>query len=399
MQKNYDITILGGGMVGLMLANLLLDLPLRIAIVDPQLPETQWRADDYPLRVSAINEASRQLFEQLRLWQSLASETAVCDKMCVWDEHSNGEITFDATELGVDYLGAIVPNRLMRKVLWENCQNSNNVTFFCPSGTKQFLDAGQYRLLILEDGTRLQTHLVVGADGKRSWLRGQLGIAMQQGFYDQQGIVAVVEHEKPHQNTAYQRFLMTGPLAFLPLSLKNKGQYVSSIVWSCETDKAEQLLALNENAFNQSLTQAIDNQLGAVNLLSQRASFPLAYHHAKTYVAPGVALIGDAAHGIHPLAGQGVNLGYADAQALANLIQDASLSRQSISDVHTLKHYERQRRLHNAVTLQAMTGFDQLFSNDRASLSQLRGIGLTVANKLPLVKRVFTAISNGSLNN
>jgi len=399
MNKQYDITILGGGMVGLMLANLLLDQPLRIAIVDPQPPEMEWQPDDYPLRVSAINAASRQFFEKLDLWGSFAEQAATYDKMVVWDENSSGEISFDVAELGVKHLGAIVPNRLMRKTLWENLQRRNNVTevtCFCPAKAKQFLNVGQHRLIVLDDGSRLKTNLVVGAEGSRSWLRQQLGITCKQGFYDQKGLVAVVQHENSHDNTAYQRFLKTGPLAFLPLAINKVPDefHVSSIVWSCETDRAETLLQMDDQTFNHVLTEAIENKLGDVTLLSERASFPLSYHHAKSYVAPGAVLIGDAAHGIHPLAGQGVNLGYADAKVLAETIQMALSEKQVLSDVTVLKRYERSRRVHNEITLQAMTEFDQLFSNDNETLSQLRGFGLELTDKVPLAKRFFASMVN-----
>lgn len=393
--QSFDIIILGGGMVALMLANLLREQPLKIAIVEPHEPKMQWQADDYPLRVSAINPASCQLFQHLNLWDAMVAQGATpFSSMFVWDACSDGKITFSAADIGVKDLGFIVPNRVMRKLLWHNLTTqtaATQVQFFCGTKAKQWVNLGAFHRLTLDDGTCLAGKLLIGADGAHSWLREQMGIVSKQGAYGQQAIVAVVKHALSHQNTAWQRFLKTGPLAFLPLQLSGEkaaeSDHTSSIVWSCETQMAAKLLKLPLEEFNNAISAAFDYSLGAVTCLSSRAAYPLSYRHAKSYVTPGAALVGDAAHGIHPLAGQGVNLGYADVSVLADTIKTAINRRRNYADVSILRQYELQRHLHNEIMLQVMTGFDKLFSNDNQWLKCLRSMGLTAVDKVDLLKQ------------
>jgi 2-octaprenylphenol hydroxylase len=254
----------------------------------------------------------------------------------------------------------------------------------CPANGAEIALAEDAALLELTDGRRLAARLLVGADGRDSWVRDRAGIATRGWLYDQEAVVANVEVAEPHRETAWQRFLPTGPLAFLPLA---DGR--CSIVWSATEGRARGLMALDEAGFRRELEEAFERRLGAIGAIGPRASFPLRLQHAKEYVRPRLALIGDAAHAVHPLAGQGVNLGFLDAAALAAAIEEALARGRDIGGLWALRRYERARRGDNALMLAAMDGFKRLFSNRNPPLAALRSAGLTAADHLAPLKRLF----------
>jgi 2-octaprenylphenol hydroxylase len=385
----YDVIIAGGGIVGLALANALKSSGLSIAIVEqhPAAPLT----DAIDLRVSAINPASLALF--VRSGVPLESFARLCafHEMHVWDSTGAGQIHFDAAESGLDSLGVIIENSVIQQALLSAAQAAENISWLCPQRIESVLWQDEAHVLLLTSGERLQAKLLVAADGADSRLRELAGIDYQRSSYQQQGIVCTVDTELAHQHTAWQCFLPTGPLAFLPLA---SGQ--CSIVWSLDEDYADELLALDDEAFSRRLERAFDYRLGAVTALSARRAFPLTHGHVDTYVKPGLALIGDAAHTIHPLAGQGANLGISDAAELAAVISEAKRAGRQWWALHTLRKYERARKGDNRLMENAMSIFKQLFGNQNPWLASLRNTGLTMANQLPLLKAWFMKHAMGT---
>jgi len=382
MSQYYDVIIVGGGMVGLTLACALGRAEFKVAVIEAYPPEDINLSDDYALRVSAISKSSQQVFENINAWQGmLQRRVSAYQHMHVWDSTGEGKIHFDAAELGIDSLGHIVENKVIQYSLLEQCLKLPDVDWLCPQQLKEINYAAEGSELTLQDGSILSTGLLVGADGANSKVRDAAGISINKSAYEQKGVVAVVKCSMHHKDTAWQRFLPSGPLAFLPLSDGS-----CSIVWSADDQRAEELLALDDDAFSKELEQAFDRTLGCVEKISKRAGFPLVRRHADDYVKKGLALIGDAAHTIHPLAGQGVNLGILDAAALAEVILQARSAGKNISSLTTLRKYERWRRADNSLMMYSMSGFKNLFSNDQASLSLLRNAGLNIVDSLGVVK-------------
>lgn len=390
-EQQHDLVIIGGGMVGAALALACRGQGLKIAVIDGQPPQRDWPEGEVDLRVSAISRASQRLLERLGAWARIKELGAsVYREMHVWDALGGASIHFDSADIGEPDLGHIVENRVTRLALWEQLEAAGDVDLYCPARIASMdrieiagASTGGYRVS-LDDGRVLEPRLLVGADGRDSWVRGRLGIATSGWDYGQRAIVANVEPGRWHQETAWQRFLPTGPLAFLPLS---DGR--CSIVWSAEDRRAEALLALDDAAFIAELEQAFQEKLGPVLSIGPRAAFPLRLQHAQHYVLPGAALVGDAAHAIHPLAGQGVNLGFQDAAALAEVVLQAQTKGRDIGALSTLRRYERARRGANMTMLGAMDVFKRLFSNRLPPLVAIRNLGLFTANRLQPVKRAF----------
>lgn len=299
--QQYDVLIIGGGMVGLTLACALGQSALRVAVIEAYEPQDMAADADYALRVSAINKSSQQVFEHIHAWQGMLQRRACAyQQMHVWDATGDGKIHFDAADLGTDGLGHIIENRVVQYALYEQARQLDSVQLICPAEITEIDYQPLGSRVSLRDGRCLSATLLVGADGAQSTVRRAAQIELEQAAYQQKGVVAIVKSTRHHQDTAWQRFLPSGPLAFLPLS---DGR--CSIVWSADDQRADELLAMDGQAFCRELEQAFDYTLGAVEAVSERAAFPLVRRHATHYVKPGLALIGDAAHTIHPLAGQG----------------------------------------------------------------------------------------------
>ncbi|MBK1648645.1 UbiH/UbiF/VisC/COQ6 family ubiquinone biosynthesis hydroxylase [Rhabdochromatium marinum] len=380
---HFDLVIVGGGMVGAALACACRDLDLRIALIDAQPPQRDWPADSVDQRVSALSRASEQLLRRLGAWPRMqALGVSPYREMVVWEGLGAGEIQFDSAWLGEPNLGHIVENRVTRLALWEQLEQAPTISLLCPAKVERFECGSETTQLHLSDGRTLSAGLLIGADGRDSRVRAALGISCDLLLYDQHAIVATVEPEHWHRETAWQRFLPTGPLAFLPLA---DGR--CSIVWSAEQHRAETLLALDDSAFAAELETAFDQRLGRIHALGPRASFPLRRSHAKHYVSGRAALIGDAAHAIHPLAGQGVNLGFLDAAALAEVIAHAQARGRDPGHPTRLRRYERARRHDNQQMLLVMDGLKRLFSNANPLLATGRGLGLSAVDQFPPLKR------------
>jgi 2-polyprenylphenol 6-hydroxylase len=312
--------------------------------------------------------------------------------MFVWDHKGAGQIQFDSAELGVSELGIIIENNVLQQLLLESLKSADNVSYLCPEEIEgidypavddQGSVAGQQAVstIRLSSGRQLTAELLIGADGVHSKVAEVAGIQRMSHSYQQHGLVCNVMTSEPHQNTAWQCFMPSGPLAFLPLY--NGG---CSIVWSLDEALAEENMALDDAAFRARLAEASEFKLGEIMDVSQRFLFPLSRGHVTEYVKPGLALIGDAAHNIHPLAGQGANLGIADAFALADVILQAKKAGRQWPTLHTLKKYQRQRKGANRVMELSMTGFKELFGQENALLSEIRNAGLSLVDHIPALK-------------
>lgn len=392
--EQYDVIIIGGGVVGLSLACALAQLPLTVAIIETQKDlAKKWTEDNYDVRVSAINQASQRIFNALNVWPHMEKmRINPYQHMHVWDAVGQGSIDFDCTEVGAASLGYIVENSVMLQALSQRLQNLANVKIMTETVPVQLSITAEEVLLSLTGKRKLQAKLLIGADGFQSWVRQQAHIKLHSWSYQQQAIICTVRTEKSHQKTAWQRFLPNGTLAFLPLA----DPHLCSIVWSTANTHAQQLMELNDESFNQAITHDMMAKLGATEIIDQRLMFPLHMRHAKHYVKPRIALVGDAAHTLHPLAGQGVNLGLLDAACLAEVLQTAQEKKQNIGHLLVLRHYERWRKGDNLAMIAAMEGFKQLFNNSMPIISQIRSFGLQATNQLPWLKNRFIEKAMGT---
>jgi len=390
LTNKKDIIIIGGGMVGLSLASALSKANFSVAVIESREPTLQWEASDYDARVSAINLASCRFLKYLNIWQKLnKSSMSSIDKMIVWDQQGGGEIQFDAAEIQQDKLGYIVENREIIRALWEQLSADPNVELLCPEKVANVTVNQKNVYLEYGENKKIHANLIVGADGGNSWVRKQIGIDLKQQPYHHNAIVAVIKTTQPHGQTALQPFLKTGPLGVLPLA---ESDHVS-IVWSANVLRSEELMSMSLMDFNRALTNALDYRLGQVHCLSERKSIPLVMRHAKQYVTDRVALVGDAAHTIHPLAGQGANLGFMDAACLAQTVVDAKEKLQDIGSLRVLRRYERWRKGDNTMMLLAMRSFKECFTETLPLLVTLRTFALNAANRLSLLKKCFIKVA------
>ncbi len=382
----YDIIIVGGGMVGGTLACALAAQDLRVAIVEAR-DRREWEptgAGDFDLRVSAITRASQAIFERLGVWQAMAARrVSPFREMRVWDGTGNGSIHFDSAEIGEPMLGHIIENRVMVAALEERLAGLPSVTWHRPENPVGLRREAHAMVLDLE-AARLAGAMLVGADGARSRVRDLAGIGCNVVEYGQQAVVATVKTERWHEETAWQRFLPAGPLAFLPLP-----DGYSSIVWTTGPEQAQGLVALDQEAFCETLEVAFGSRLGRVLWAGPRATFPLRRQHADAYVQPRLALVGDAAHTIHPLAGQGVNLGLLDAAALAQVVSEAVGAGKDPGELAVLRRYERWRRGQNLGMQALMGGFKHLFGSSLAPARLVRNLGLSLTNAAGPVKHAI----------
>ncbi|QQS54794.1 MAG: UbiH/UbiF/VisC/COQ6 family ubiquinone biosynthesis hydroxylase [Candidatus Competibacteraceae bacterium] len=383
---DYDLIIAGGGMVGSTLACALGHADLKIALLEGVPLERIRPNEEADLRVSAIHRASQRIFAAVDAWSGMTAwRVSPFRDMRVWDAGGFGQIHFDSATLGEPLLGWIVENRVIQYALLERARQLPAVDLLCPAALETAWpeDAGGWRVR-LTDGREFATRLLVGADGAQSRVRELAEIDTRGWSYDQKALVANVRTAEAHQETAWQRFLPTGPLAFLPL---HDGR--CSIVWSTTPEQADQLLGLDEHDFARALTEAFDRRLGEIVQVGPRGAFPLRLQHAHAYVKPGLALIGDAAHVLHPLAGQGVNLGLLDAATLAEVLLDGLAAGHEVGALRVLRRYERWRKGDNLLMLGVMDGFKRLFGNPLPPVRLLRNLGLNLTDAAgPLKNRI-----------
>ena len=381
--QSVDVAIVGGGMVGLAVACGLQGSGLRVAVLEQHLPQPQAVDAPHALRVSAINAASEKLLAHLGVWSTITARRASrYHGMEVWEKDSFGRIAFDDASMGFSHLGHIVENTVIHHALWQKAQSCKDVTLLAPAELQQVAWGENDAFLTLKDGTMLTARLVVGADGARSWLRDKADIPLTFWDYRHHALVATIRTAEPHAAVARQAFHGDGILAFLPLS----DPHLCSIVWSLSPQDAERLQQAPEDEFNRALSVAFDNRLGLCQVESERQLYPLTGRYARQFAAHRLALVGDAAHTIHPLAGQGVNLGFMDAAELIDEIRRLHRQGKDIGQHLYLRRYERSRKHSAAMMLAGMQGFRDLFAGDNPAKKLLRDIGLKLADTLPGVK-------------
>jgi 2-octaprenyl-3-methyl-6-methoxy-1,4-benzoquinol hydroxylase/2-octaprenylphenol hydroxylase len=412
-----DVIVVGAGAVGGALALALARDGFEVALVEAREPKP-WRADDeVDLRVVALAPDARALLDELGVWPSIAAaRIGPYRHMHVWDALAPGELHFDAAEQGEAALGWIVENKLVQSMLWralheDRLRGSGGsrdaaaanptrsiavyaaptaVRMHCPGEIADIEDGDSGVTATLADGTRLRARVLVAAEGAESSVRTRLGIAFEGRDYAQRAVVAHVATERPHAGTAWQRFQPGGPLAFLPLA---DGR--CSIVWSLPDAEAARVLALDDDAFRSELGCAFDFRLGAITATTPRAAFPLRLRLAARYVAGRCVLAGDAAHVVHPLAGQGMNLGLRDVACLRRVLRAARERGSDLGAAHVLRRYERERRSDNTLAARGLDAIERVYSSALEPVVALRGAALEVAGRFTWLRRALAHIAAG----
>lgn len=380
--QSVDVAIIGGGMVGLAVACGLRGSGLRVAVIESHPPSPLDPSAAPALRVSAINAASERLLSHLGVWEAIRARASRYQGMSVWDKDSFGQIDFDGQQFGHSHLGHIIENHVIHYALWQQAMTQSELTLLAPAEMQSIAWGENEAFLTLKEGEMLTAKLVIGADGAHSWLRRQADIPLTFWDYRHHALVATIRTELPHQAVARQVFHGDGILAFLPL----QDPHLCSIVWSLAPDQAAALEQASESAFNQALAVAFDLRLGQCHVESPRQVYPLTGRYARDFAAHRLALVGDAAHTIHPLAGQGVNLGFMDAAALIAELKRLHQEGKDIGQHLYLRRYERSRKLSAAMMLGSMQGFRELFAGENPAKKLLRDVGLKLADTLPGVK-------------
>lgn len=374
---NFDVLIVGAGLAGASLAVALQATKLKLAVVETRLPVVPTGLDQ---RVYAVSPASQRFLSEIGIWERLDQ-----DRMCAvreMDIHGDkgGHLLFSAHDAGLAELAWIVESSLMLSELWETLKRQHNVTLLCPANCSSLSLDVDSAVLTLADGQILRSRLVVAADGVNSWVRNQVGIAAELQPYRQKGVVANFSTERPHRKTAYQWFRKDGVVALLPL-----GAQAVSLVWSCSDELASELLALDEMSFCERVFEASGGSVGDLRLVSDRAAFPLRLMRVETLAKQRVALIGDAAHAIHPLSGHGINLGFQDAYVLARELSSLA-AWEDPGELSVLRRYARARA-EEALLMQYSThGLSRLFGIESGAVSHLRNFGMNLTSKMPVLK-------------
>ncbi len=390
----FDVAVVGGGMVGATLACALAKGNVRVALIESRQPQRSWDSETVDLRVSALTEGTKNILDAVGVWPSMQTlGVSPYRFMQVWDPAYGGDLSFDAADLARDILGHIVENRVTVAALWEMFERLPSGEVLCPQYVMGIRHDGRRYSLCLDDQSVLEAELIVAADGANSAIRSMAGIEVGGWSYGQCGLVTVIETELHHNETAYQWFLKEGPLAFLPL---RDGR--CSIVWTSSTDTTNQNLEQSEADFLSALTQASDGILGDVKSTGDRASFPLALQYATRYSNENVVLVGDAAHSVHPLAGQGANMGMLDAAALAEVLLDAKSVGRPLSSRQVLRKYERWRKGDNLAMLASLDLLKRLFTGSLGSFEAVRSIGMNAVNRMQPVKDTFNRHAMGLRN-
>ena len=384
MNAAFDVVIVGGGLVGASLALALGPAGLNVAIVEPQVPRPLPADDSWDVRVYAVSPGSAAFLDTCGAWSRLPSgRVSRIEAMHVYGDELTGRLDFSAYDTGLRELAFIVENRLLQNLLWQQLRSAVHISVYCPARCASVAWEPAAVALRLEDGTALAAKLLVGADGADSWVRNQAGIGVMPAAYGQLGVVANFGVAKPHRGIAYQWFRRDGVLALLPLPDDR-----ASMVWSTNEEHARELLGLTPLELAARVESASRHLLGTLAPITAAAAFPLQLQRVAQFVRPRLALVGDASHNVHPLAGQGVNLGFRDARELASVLRGRG-AQDDCGDFHLLRRYERARR-EDVLALQLATdGLHRLFAQERAWVARARNRGLSWVNSQPQLKKLL----------
>ena len=393
--RETDVVIGGGGMVGVTLALALAQGGLKVAVADT-MPQSALLDAKFDGRVSALAYASVRMYQALGVWPDLEADAQPINDILVTDAKldraaSPFSLHFDHREIG-EPLGRIVENRHIRAALYKAANADANIELISPAAMTALSQDGAHIVASLSNGESVRARLAVAADGRESAMREAQGIGIVGWSYPQIGIVATVEHSRPHHGVAYEHFLPSGPFAILPMTGN-----CSSLVWTEKDTIAPKILKASEMEFEAELSRRFGSHLGATKAAGPRWSYPLKFHLARSYVRPRFALAGDSAHGIHPIAGQGLNLGLKDAAALAESVLDAARLGLDIGALDVLKRYERWRRFDSFMLAAATDGLNRLFSNDIAPLRIARDLGLGIVDRIGPARRFFMRHAGGEI--
>ena len=378
-------------MAGMSLATALGDAGIDTVVIEPLSPDAMTDRG-FDGRTTAIAAGSRAALDAMGVWERIGGSAEPILEIRISDGHSPLFLHYDHRLLGDEALGHIVENRVLRRALLDRLAGLPSVTLLTGRRVKRIEHCAAGAEIETDDGQKIRASLIVATDGRASPTRKTAGIDVVSWSYGQTGIVCTVAHERDHRGIAQERFLPAGPFAILPMTEQR-----SSIVWTERAELAPRLLALDRPAFTAELTRRFGDYLGALETVGPVFSYPLGLLHAKRYIAPRLALAGDAAHAIHPIAGQGLNIGLRDIAALAELIVDALRLGLDPGSPVTLDRYERWRRFDNSMMLAATDGLNRLFSNDSAALQLARDLGLAAVDRLPAVKGLFMRHAMGQL--
>lgn len=392
----YDLVIVGAGIVGLTLIHGLKNRGLRIALVDQSDPDILLNVSPArlfdQLRFIAITRRSQQIFERYQVWSSLASvDCGPMIDMEIQSSNTTEQLIFSAAEVGQPCLATIVNNAALQRALFLSARSLPELDTFFGHSIATIEEESKRRVITLTSGKRLKATLIVGADGAQSKVRELANISCRRHDYQQEALIATVRTQQPHRQTAYQLFLPEGPLAFLPLH----EAHTASIVWSTTSAQAAQLKAVSDADFCHRLTTSFRYRLGQVEDTSPRLSFALRTQQAACFVQPHLALIGDAVHTVHPLAGQGANLGIADAVCLAKTLQEAQETNRCLGAYSVLRRFERERTFHRRLMGAGMDGIKQLFATANPVLQKVREQGLKQLNRRVGLKNYLNTYAMG----
>ncbi|SBS34150.1 2-octaprenylphenol hydroxylase [Marinomonas aquimarina] len=396
MAREYDVIIVGAGMVGALTAVLTAQKGLTVALIDKHSGRYALSTPPaYDARVSAISKLSQQSLEEAGAWQRIAQgRLAPYHKMAVWDGLGDGYVDFDGNYQQAGDLGQLVENAVLCDALMKSVHDTRGIDLYFDDSVaaQRHTDVGVE--IDLASDRQLQGAVLIAADGANSQLRQQNGFDTVEWDYGHHAIVTTVEIDQAHENTAWQAFGEEGILAFLPLP-SVEGKHYVSIVWSVAPTDAEQLVALDDAAFCKRLTYAINRRFTALSVTVPRMAIPLRQRHAKQYVQEGLVLIGDAAHTIHPLAGQGANLGFADVSALVPILIKAHQRGEALGSLKILRRYQRARMLDNIAMSASMEAFKRMFTTQQPVVVQLRNMGMKLCQSSPMIKRQLVAHAAG----
>lgn len=393
-KTDYDVVIIGGGLSGLSLSCLLGKIEgLRVACLDRDAPQSQLAQDE---RTTAISYGSAQILKRAGVWDAIEAKGCPIEDIEILDGDSPLLLQFLSREVEDKPFGWIVANRDIRVALMTAMEQMKNVTHIAPQAAKAFAVEEACARITLADGREITAALVVGADGRQSSVRDFMDVPVRGRDYHQRAVVCFVLHENPHKNSAVEHFWPAGPFAILPMNTREDGRHCSSLVFTEHGPKSKTLMKLSDEAFLEEVKKRFPARYGAIEILeNKRLCYPLTLSHAAEYIAPRMVLVADAAHGIHPIAGQGLNLGFRDIGELAMLIRDAQEKGRDIASHALLATYQRRRRPDNMAMIAVTDALVRLFSNDIMPVRLLRRAGLRAVSRLAPVKRFFMVRAMG----